>query len=169
MPAPDRSRAMEHIVVALFENRSLDNVLGHLYGPGDGKTFDGVIGKDLSNPIPAWAEHGADRQVVPYTVATDMDSPNPDSGEEYYHTNTQLYGVLDEPNRFKLGEVVGAVERAAARGGADDGRVRGRLHFHLHRGDGPPAHVRGVRPHYDRLHPGAAPGAQRHSPGFRGL
>src|SRR6266704_1035604 len=86
MPAPDRSRALDHIVVVLFENRSLDNVLGHLYGPGDGKTFDGVIGKDLSNPIPAWAEHGADRQVVPYTVATDMDSPNPDSGEEYYHT-----------------------------------------------------------------------------------
>ena len=108
MPAPDRSRAMEHIVVALFENRSLDNVLGHLYGPGDGKDFDGVIGKDLSNPIPAWAEHGADRQVVPYTVATDMDSPNPDSGEEYYHTNTQLYGVLDVPNRFKLGEAVTA-------------------------------------------------------------
>ena len=38
-------------------------------------------------------EHGADRQIVPYTVATDMDSPNPDSGEEYYHTNTQLYGI----------------------------------------------------------------------------
>jgi phospholipase C len=37
-----------------------------------------------------------------------MDSPNPDSGEEYYHTNTQLYGVLDEPNRFKLGEAVTA-------------------------------------------------------------
>jgi hypothetical protein len=35
----------------LFENQSLDNVLGHLYGPGDGKTFDGVISKDLSNPI----------------------------------------------------------------------------------------------------------------------
>ncbi len=108
MPAPDRSRALDHIVVVLFENRSLDNVLGHLYGPGDGKTFDGVIGKDLSNPIPAWAEHGADRQVVPYTVATDMDSPNPDSGEEYYHTNTQLYGVLDDHNRFKLGEAVTA-------------------------------------------------------------
>jgi len=29
------------------ENRSLDNVLGHLYEPGDGKTFDGVVGKDL--------------------------------------------------------------------------------------------------------------------------
>lgn len=37
-----------------------------------------------------------------------MDSPNPDSGEEYYHTNTQLYGVLDDHNRFKLGEAVTA-------------------------------------------------------------
>jgi phospholipase C len=26
MPAPDRSRALDHIVVVLFENRSLDNV-----------------------------------------------------------------------------------------------------------------------------------------------
>jgi phospholipase C len=69
-PVPDRSHALDHIVVVLFENRSLDNVLGHLYGPGDGKNFDGVIGKDLSNPIPAWAEHGAERKVVPYTVAT---------------------------------------------------------------------------------------------------
>ena len=108
MPAPDRSHALEHVVVVLFENRSLDNVLGHLYGPGDGKVFDGVIGKDLSNPIPAWAEYGAERKVVPYTVATDMDSPNPDSGEEYFHTNTQLFGVLDDRNRFKIGEAVTA-------------------------------------------------------------
>jgi phospholipase C len=108
MPAPNRSHALDHIVVVLFENRSLDNVLGHLYRPEDGKNFDGVIGKDLSNPIPEWAEHGADRKVVPYTVATDMDSPNPDSGEEYYHTNTQLYNTLDEHNRFKIGEAVAA-------------------------------------------------------------
>ena len=100
----DRSHAMDHMVVVLFENRSLDNVLGHLYGPDDGKTFEGVIGKNLSNPIPEWAEDGADRKVVPYTVATDMDSPNPDSGEEYPHTNTQLYNILSEENRFKLGD-----------------------------------------------------------------
>jgi phospholipase C len=104
MPEPDRSHALDHIVVVLFENRSLDNVLGHLYGPGDGKNFDGIIGKDLTNPIPAWAEHGADRKVVPYTVATDMDSPNPDSGEEYFHTNTQLFNILNDHNRFKIGE-----------------------------------------------------------------
>ena len=42
MPATDRSQALDHVVVVLFENRSFDNVLGHLYGPEDGKTFDGV-------------------------------------------------------------------------------------------------------------------------------
>lgn len=64
--SPTRINAMDHVVVVLFENRSLDNMLGRLYGPEDGKTFEGVIGKDLSNPIPQWAEHGADRKVVPY-------------------------------------------------------------------------------------------------------
>jgi hypothetical protein len=47
-----RASALDHVVVVLFENRSLDNVLGRLYGPGDGKAFEGVIGKELSNPIP---------------------------------------------------------------------------------------------------------------------
>ena len=104
----DRSQALDHVVLVLFENRSFDNLLGHLYRPDDGKTFEGVIGKNLSNPIPEWAEHGAERKTVPYTVATDMDAPNPDSGEEYYHTNTQLFNTLDEHNRFKIGEEVTA-------------------------------------------------------------
>jgi phospholipase C len=81
MAGQGRDHALDHVVVVVFENRSLDNVLGRLYGPGDGKTFGGVLGKDLTNPIPEWAEHGADRKVVPYAVATDMDSPNPDTGE----------------------------------------------------------------------------------------
>src|SRR6188508_2052160 len=105
-PSVTRSNALDHVLVALFENRSFDNMLGHLYGPEDGKTFEGVIGKDLGNPMPEWAEHGAGRKVVPYTVATDMDSPNPDSGEEWYHTNTQLFNTIDEHNRFKIGEGV---------------------------------------------------------------
>ena len=37
-----------------------------------------------------------------------MDAPNPDSGEEYFHTNTQLFNRLDEANRFKIGEAVTA-------------------------------------------------------------
>ncbi len=70
MPKPEKGNALDHLVVVLFENRSLDNVLGHLYGPEDGKTFEGVIGKDLSNPIPdgpstgptaRWSLHGGHR------------------------------------------------------------------------------------------------------------
>src|SRR6476620_2729984 len=108
MPTPEKSKAIDHVVVVLFENRSLDNMLGHLYGPEDGRNFEGVIGKQLSNPIPEWAEHGAEKKVVPYTVATDMDSPNPDSGEEYFHTNTQLFNTLDDANRGKIGTAVAA-------------------------------------------------------------
>src|ERR1700735_1907491 len=57
-----RANALDHVVVVLFENRSLDNVLGRLYGPEDGKSFDGGIGKDLSNPIPERAQPGAGRK-----------------------------------------------------------------------------------------------------------
>ena len=116
MAGQGRDHALDHVVVVVFENRSLDNVLGRLYGPGDGKTFDGVIGKDLTNPIPEWAEHGADRKVVPYTVATDMDSPNPDTGEEHQHTNTQLYNILNEQNRFKTAGEMTAPYNAPAPG-----------------------------------------------------
>lgn len=44
----------EHLVVLMMENRSFDNVLGYLYGPEAGKTFEGVAGHDppLSNPVP---------------------------------------------------------------------------------------------------------------------
>jgi phospholipase C len=116
MVARSKEHALDHVVVVVFENRSFDNLLGRLYGPADGKTFDGVIGKDLTNPIPDWAEHGADRKVVPYTVATDMDSPNPDPGEEYPHTNTQLFNILDEQNRFMVGPEIAAPYNAPAPG-----------------------------------------------------
>lgn len=52
MATHDKSAAIDHVVVLMFENRSFDNLLGHLYRPDDGKTFEGVIGKNLSNPIP---------------------------------------------------------------------------------------------------------------------
>jgi phospholipase C len=94
MAGQNRDHALDHVVAVVFENRWLDNLLARLYGPGDGKTFDGVIGKHLTNPIPEWAEHDADHKVVPYEVATDMDSPNPDTGEEYSHTNTQLFNIF---------------------------------------------------------------------------
>lgn len=97
-PAPES--AMDHVVLVLFENRSFDNLLGRLYQPGEVASFEGVTGRELTNPIPAWAQHGAERKVVPYGVAAGMDWPNPDPGEEYQHTNTQLFNVLDPDNRF---------------------------------------------------------------------
>ena len=42
-----------------------------------------------------WAEHGAERKLVPYTVATD-NGPNPEKGEEYSQTNTQLFNIPSE-------------------------------------------------------------------------
>jgi phospholipase C len=80
---PDPSQALDHVVVVMFENRSFDNLLGRLYEPEEVESFEGVVGKELSNPIPEWAEHGASRGEVPYGVAANMDTPNPDPGEEY--------------------------------------------------------------------------------------
>ena len=118
MPERDASHAMDHVVFVMFENRSFDNLLGALYGPQDGKTFEGVIGKDLSNPVPDWAEHqppdGSGK--VPLHVGTDMDAPNPDSGEEWYHTNTQVFGTLDEHNRYAGADTMAAPWNAPAVG-----------------------------------------------------
>lgn len=98
--SPDRSKALDHVVVIMFENRSFDNVLGRLYGPGEVESFEGVVGKTFSNPIPQWAEHGASRKSVPYAIATNMNTPKPDPGEEYPHINTDLFGIQGPANRF---------------------------------------------------------------------
>jgi len=116
MESPTRANAMDHVVLVLFENRSFDNLLGRLYEPGEVPSFDGVSGKDLSNPIPEWAEHGAEHKFVPYTIATGMDWPNPDAGEEYQHTNTQIFNVLNEANRFKDATEMEAPYNAPAEG-----------------------------------------------------
>ena len=80
-----------------------------------------------------------------------MNTPNPDPGEELPHINTQLFGILDKGNRFKLAG--GEVLQRATRGSApDDGRVRGRLHQHADRRARPSADGRGVRADHDRLH-----------------
>ena len=101
-----KANAMDHVIVVVFENRSFDNIFGHLYQPGEVPKFNGVIGKNLSNPVPSWAKFSAPNGNVPYGPSTDMDSPNPASGDEYYHTNTQLFNILNEVNRFKTGNQI---------------------------------------------------------------
>ena len=94
MPLPDRSAALDHVVVLMFENRSFDNMLGRLYQPGEVPAFAGVTGSVFSNPVPDWAD-GAGRPEVPYSVPADLNTPNPDPGEEYQHVNTQLFGTIE--------------------------------------------------------------------------
>lgn len=47
--------ALDHAVLVMFENRSFDNLLGCLYQPGEVASFDGALGKEFFNQIPAWA------------------------------------------------------------------------------------------------------------------
>jgi phospholipase C len=115
MPRPDRSNALDHVVVIMFENRSFDNLLGRLYQPGDVRAFEGVTGLDLENPIPEWASDRGGRDAVPYGLATNMNAPSPDPGEEYQHVNTQLFGIIDPPsNRGVLAEKMSAPYNAPA-------------------------------------------------------
>ena len=85
----------DHVVVIMFENRSFDNLLGHLYSADEkaAADFDGIPQGDYANTAP-------DGTRVPahvYTGATDhiMQQPQPDPGETYPHVNTQLFGTID--------------------------------------------------------------------------
>ena len=56
---------------------------------------------------------------MPYAVAEDMNTPNPDPGEEYQHVNTQLFGIIDPPeNLGKLAEQMAAPYNAPTEGQA---------------------------------------------------
>ncbi len=94
--------SFDHVVVLMLENRSFDNLLGYLYDEVPphaplGKTFDGVIGKQLRNPVPADAVHQPPdgRTEVDLYPNRDYFAPYPDPGEEYPHVNTQLFDSID--------------------------------------------------------------------------
>jgi phospholipase C len=101
MTSIDSSHRLDHVVVVMFENRSFDNLLGYLYKPGEVPSFEGVLGRDLTNPVPPEVT-GPKPPVAAVHPALNMDTPDPDPGEEYPHINTQLYGtVLPPDNRLK--------------------------------------------------------------------
>jgi phospholipase C len=101
MGSSDTPHRFDHVVVAMFENRSFDNLFGYLYAPGEVPSFEGVLGRTLSNPIPPYAL-GAERGSVAVHPSDRMDSPDPDPGEEHPHTNTQMFGTVNpESNRFE--------------------------------------------------------------------
>ena len=101
MSSPESSHRLDHVVAIMFENRSFDNLLGYLYAEGEVPGFEGVAGRNLSNPIPADAL-GAPARLVPVHPVLTLDSPDPDPGEEFPHINTQLFGTVNPPaNRTK--------------------------------------------------------------------
>ena len=101
----DMLDSFDHVVVLMLENRSLDNILGYLYAdgvPADaplGKTFEGVAGKKLSNPVPKTAKHqppdGSGVVTVRPVESGNYFHPFPDPGENYPHVNTQLFNLID--------------------------------------------------------------------------
>jgi phospholipase C len=48
----DRHKAIDHVVVVMFENRSFDQLLGRLYQPGEVSSFEGVIRQGPQQPDP---------------------------------------------------------------------------------------------------------------------
>jgi phospholipase C len=91
---------IDHIVVLMLENRSFDSMVGKLYdihnlSPFDqvprNQPFEGLSGKNLSNPIPEW-ETGAEHKTVPVGQARSFTSPEINPGETFEHVYVQLYG-----------------------------------------------------------------------------
>ena len=107
---------------------------------------------------------------MPYTVATGMDTPNPDSGEEYPHTNTQLYNILNEQNRFKVQDDISAPYNAPAPGQAQtmDGFVTDYISNFVGEMGRQPTYEEDL-PDHDGVHPRAGTGAERPRPWVRGV
>lgn len=95
-----RLDSFENVVVLMLENRSFDNLLGFLYEDGvpEGKTFEGLQGKSISNPVPDRAADFKTSKTVEAKKAESYHQPYPDPGEEYQHVNTQIYNTLDPDN-----------------------------------------------------------------------
>jgi len=101
----DNLQKSDHIVVPVMENRSFDNMLGWLYDPQNNalfdkvprnQPFDGVSGKNLSNPIPEKVP-GSEHKTIPVGKAVALNTPPFNPGETYSHINTQLFGTIIPP------------------------------------------------------------------------
>jgi phospholipase C len=126
---------INHIVVLMLENRSFDNILGWLYDkdnkppfdkvPRDQK-FEGLSGKDLSNPRPG----GGVARVGKGKVMTD---PYPDPFEPYKQVYAQMYSHNPPPdpipNTTASPDMQGFVINYAAAIKKAGKRKKGCLHF----------------------------------------
>ena len=91
--------AIEHVVVLMLENRSMDHLLGYLYSDTGnvsptGQPFEGLTGAEQCS--------GTDGKPVPVYPITPSTAnayfmPGADPGEGYQATNDQLYGSTSAP------------------------------------------------------------------------
>lgn len=102
---------VEHIVVLMLENRSLDHMLGYLYQDTNnvsptGQPFEGLTGKE-SCPGP----DGSPVTVYPITPTTPNAyfMPGADPGEGYQATDDQLYGSNATPASGAVAPMTGFV------------------------------------------------------------
>eukprot|EP01080_Neovahlkampfia_damariscottae_P000514 gene514-8027_t len=101
----NKEKKIQHYVVLMQENRSFDHIFGYLYKKDEipeGKTFEGVEGKNLSNPIPEYAQTKNGPKEVPVTKGYNMEGPTVCPGEELPHVMQQIYGSVNpKENRFR--------------------------------------------------------------------
>jgi len=103
--------AIEHVVVLMLENRSLDHMLGYLYqNTGNvsptGQPFEGLTGKEQCP-----GTDGKPVAVYPITPTTSNAyfMPGADPGEGYSATNDQLYGSTSAPASGAVAPMTGFV------------------------------------------------------------
>ena len=100
--ADDPLSRFDYLVVLMFENRSLDNLLGYPY-PAGGAVQRPRTAAAIRSPVPPQIKDGHASVWARPSPGTDADmqNPNPDPGERYPHINTQLFGLVDpETNRL---------------------------------------------------------------------
>jgi phospholipase C len=111
-----RDHRLDHVVVLMFENRSLDNLLGFLYDRNERPEWEGLSGRRVSNPVPADVASAGPTEVPAHAAASTA-TPYPDPGEEYPHVNTQLFGIVDPAtNRFAEVDAMQSPFNAPAQG-----------------------------------------------------
>ncbi len=82
----------DHVVVLMMENRSFDNLFGHLYDGYPfplGKTFEGAQGR--------WNPDHKGQGRIATSLTRDPHEPYPDPGEFFKNVVTQLYGKTYVP------------------------------------------------------------------------
>lgn len=97
---------IQHVVVLMMENRSLDNVLGWIYSgsnpaqalpAGSSASFDGANATlsnsdpSVNNGQPVYVSNGTTQWQEGSNTITEWFVPSPDPGEEFEHVTVQLF------------------------------------------------------------------------------